>query len=141
MSAKVDYSITKWHYDDEAIEAEKKLIASGFISWQVVVAKSNELQIDFDKKSDKLCHPPNFQGIMRFLMQRFNCKRPLKYKIAKSKGRGNHITIYLPKPIDDMERIAWQAIFASDGKREALNLLRVKRGIKNPILLFQKKEA
>jgi hypothetical protein len=38
-----------------------------------------------------------------------------------------------------VERIAWQAAFGSDPKREALHLLSVSRGELNPILLFMRK--
>jgi hypothetical protein len=66
---------------------------------------------------------------------------PPRVTATKSKGGGTHIVIGLPVEIEDIERVAWQAAFGSDGKREALNILRVKRGIKNPILLYMPKDC
>jgi hypothetical protein len=48
--------------------------------------------------------------------------------------------VHLPNPLTVIERIAWQAAFGSDGKREALCLLSVANGVKNPIVLFQRKD-
>jgi hypothetical protein len=142
VKKKISYEIQPWHYDDELPQAQKKLEESGFADlWEPVVAKTTQLQIDFDRKTEKIGLPPNFKGMMGFLQQRFNLEKHCQYKTTKSKGGGTHIVIDLPVEVDDTERIAWQAAFGSDGKREALNLLRVKREIKNPILLYMPKDT
>jgi hypothetical protein len=130
-----------WDYDDEAVAASKKLEEAGFTEWEVVVAKENILQLDYDKIKPNKC-PPKFKQILGLLAQRFEVKQDeLKYEIHRSKsGKGNHVIIYLPGELSDVERTAWQATFGSDGVREALNLLRIKRNIKNPILLFMRKD-
>lgn len=137
----IEYGKADWYYDDEAQAATIKLEESGFAAdWEVVVAQPDTLQIDWDKKTEHVHVPSNFHQMMGLLVQRFNVSvERLPYQIYKSKGGGNHIVITLPEPMDAIEKIAWQAAFGSDGKREALNLLRVKRNIKNPILLFMAK--
>ena len=138
---KIPYTVEPWFYDDELPQAQKKLEAAGLADlWVPVGAKKNQLQIDVDHKSAKVRLPSNFKGMMGLLQQRFSLQKPLPFRATKSKGQGTHIVINLPIEIDDVERIAWQAAFGSDGKREALNLLRVRRNIKNPILLFMPKE-
>ena len=63
------------------------------------------------------------------------------FTVHESKGGNTHALVRLTVPMDVYERIAWQAAFGSDPKREALHLLSVSRGELNPILLFVKKQA
>lgn len=58
-----------------------------------------------------------------------------------SKSGNEHIVVHLKTPIGASERIAFQAILGSDGKREALNLARIKKqGLGNEaIVLFRPK--
>ena len=138
MSTKVAYK-ADWYYDDEAIAASKKLESAGYEGWEVVVANDYTLQIDYDRVPKDRC-PAKFKAVLSLLGQRFKSKEALTYEIHRSKsGKGNHVIIHIPDPLEDIERIAWQAAFGSDGVREALNLLRIKRHIKNPVLLFMKK--
>ena len=130
-----------WFYDDEAVAAAKKLDDLGFDGWEVVVAEENTLQLDYDRIKPNKC-PPKFKQVLGLLAQRFKVKQEeLKYEIHRSKSdKGNHVIIHLPDKLEEIERIAWQAVFGSDGIREGLNLLRVERHIKNPILLFMRKD-
>ena len=140
MEAPVKYEIGPWYYADEAVAAQKKLdLNPEYSDWTVKVAAPCELQIDFDRKSEKQELPTRFKNCMKLLQQRFNVTEPLPYKMSKSKGMGTHITITLPAAMDDLEKVAWQAVMGSDRIREGLNILRIKRGIKNPILLFARK--
>jgi hypothetical protein len=128
-----------WCYEDEAVAAAKKLESLGFVDWEVVVAKNDTLQIDYDNMSEGKLHP-KFNATLGLLTQRFD-KNNLGYTVHRSKsGTGNHVIVNLPGTMDEVERVAWQAAFGSDGIREALNLPRIKRNIKNPILLFMKKD-
>ena len=61
------------------------------------------------------------------------------FEISESKGGNTHCVLRFKQPLPVVERIAWQAAFGSDLKREALHLLSVKLGDKNPILLFMRK--
>lgn len=128
-----------WFYDDEAVAAAKKLDDGGFLEWEVVVATDYTLQIDYDKMpKDKL--PPKFKQTLALFAQRFKSSE-LTYELHRSKsGTGNHVIIHMPEALEDLERVAWQAAFGSDGVREALNLLRIKRNIKNPVLLYMRKD-
>ena len=141
MKSKNYDQLPDWYYDDESVAASKKLEEMGFIDWEVVVAEDNILQLDYDKIKPNKC-PPKFKQILGLLAQRFDSKQDaLQYEIHRSKSdKGNHVIIHLPGILDEIERITWQAAFGSDGVREALNLLRVKRHIKNPILLFMRKD-
>ena len=65
--------------------------------------------------------------------------RQTYYKASVSKGGNTHVIVHLRSAMDILERIAWQAAFGSDPKREALHLLSVSRGELNPILLFMRK--
>jgi hypothetical protein len=141
MKKSKKYDIGPWHYDDEAVAAQKKLdLKPEYADWTVKVAAPCELQIDFDRKSDKKELPTRFKDCMKLLQQRFSVTEPLPYKLSKSKGGGTHITITLPVPMEDLEKVSWQAVMGSDRIREGLNILRIKRGIKNPILLFARKD-
>lgn len=129
-----------WYYDDEAIAASKKLDDLGFVDWEVVVATDHTLQLDYDKMPVGKC-PAKFKAILGLLKQRFDTNSELKYEIHRSKsGKGNHVIVHLPKALDEVERVAWQAAFGSDGIREALNIMRITRNIKNPVLLFMRKD-
>ena len=130
-----------WYYEDEAEHAAKKLAEQGFEDWEVVVAEENTLQLDYDRVKPNKC-PAKFKQILGLLAQRFGVQQEvLTYEIHRSKSdKGNHVIIHLPDVMDEIERIAWQAAFGSDGVREALNLLRIKRHIKHPVLLFMKKD-
>jgi len=133
--------LVDWYYKDEAEAASLKLQEMGFVDWEVVVAETDTLQLDYDKIKPNKC-PPKFKQILGLLAQRFNVDQEvLTYEIHRSKSdKGNHVIIHLPDKMDEIERVGWQAAFGSDGVREALNLLRVHRNIKNPILLFMKKD-
>ena len=119
---------------DHAAYAAKELVEKGLANWEVVVAEENQLQIDYDSPT----LPDRFFDVLKILQQRFPTAG-LCYSNHRSKGGNQHVLINLPHKIGLYERIAWQAAFGSDCKREALHLLSVSRKEKNPILLFMEK--
>jgi hypothetical protein len=122
---------------DAAVNAARRLQEEGFGSaWEVIVSNDNTLQLDYD--SDSL--PENFASIMSILAQRFP-REQITYAVFNSKsGKHLHTVIHLPAPMPQMERIAWQGAFGSDGKREALILLNIASDVANPVLLFMQKD-
>jgi hypothetical protein len=103
---------------------------------EIVLPKPNQLQLDYD--SPKL--PERFGEALDLLTQAY-CKvrESLVYTVTVSKSGNRHVTIDLPASVSPTERIAWQAIFGSDYKREGLGMMSIVRGIANPSLLIEKK--
>jgi hypothetical protein len=107
--------------------------------WQVVVADDRMLMLDYDQREWDGALPEHFYtvlGIFDAVVGHNNhfCASP-------SKGGNTHCVVHFESPMPIAERIAWQAAFGSDPKREALHLLSVSRDELNPILLFMRKPA
>ena len=128
---------------DHAKAAHKFLEDNGYAEdWQVVVAEDNMLMLDYDGvffdgvffNADPL--PDQFYTVLGILEDMLGTA---SYEESQSKGGNTHVVIYLPVPLPIAERVAWQAAFGSDPKREALHLLSISRGELNPILLFMRK--
>jgi hypothetical protein len=128
--------------NDHAQAAEEFLRQAGFDKqWQVVVADDMVLMLDYDDWAcgnalrDSL--PEQFYVTLSIFGETFGHDN--YYERSVSKGGNTHVVLHLSNPMDVIERIAWQAAFGSDPKREALHLLSVSRGELNPILLFMRK--
>lgn len=125
---------------DHALAAEEFLRQAHFDDWQVVVADDKMLMLDYDTllwEGDSTMLPEQFYvalGIFDSVVGSNNYFVP-----TASKGGNTHVVIHMEKSMPIVERIAWQAAFGSDPKREALHLLSVSRGELNPILLFMRK--
>lgn len=100
---------------------------------EVLVANSNQLQIDYDATEI----PGQFYVVLDILLQHIG--KTFTFEVERSKSGNLHVTINLPFGLPDMQRVAWQAAFGSDGKREALNLLSISRAEYNPILFYKVK--
>ena len=129
--------------NDHALFAEKYLRREHFDDkWQVVVADDKTLMLDYDHNpycsADGDGHlPEQFYvtlGIFDSAVDSNNY-----FAVTASKGGNTHVMVHMEKPMPIVERIAWQAAFGSDPKREALHLLSVSRNELNPILLFMRK--
>jgi hypothetical protein len=129
--------------NDHAQAAEEFLRQAHFDDkWMVVVADDKTLMLDYDHRpyysadGDGLL-PEQFYvtlGIFDSAVGSNNYFVP-----TASKGGNTHCVLHMEKPMPIVERIAWQAAFGSDPKREALHLLSVSAGELNPILLFMRK--
>jgi hypothetical protein len=129
----------------DGVENAKKTLSKEHAKlWEPVAAADMVLQIDYDIVIEHAGIPApvkeRFFETLKLLEQRFDGKRGLTYECSLSRNSRLHVVVHLPNPLTVIERIAWQAAFGSDGKREALCLLSVANGVKNPIVLFQRKD-
>jgi hypothetical protein len=123
--------------NDHAQAGEAYLKTWHFDDWQVVVADDKTLMLDYDNKPYDGTLPEQFYttlGIFDEVVGSDNY-----FVCSASKGGNTHCVIHISNPLPIVERIAWQAAFGSDPKREALHLLSVSRDELNPILLFMRK--
>jgi hypothetical protein len=104
--------------------------------FEVVVAEGNQLMLDYDTTT----LPVQFQVAMDILKQTVNTAEDLPFELSVSKSGNLHVIVTLPYSMGDTKRIAWQAAFGSDPKREALHLLSIARHELNPILLYNRKK-
>ena len=123
---------------DHATAAQAYLVAKGFTDWEVVLPDDKMLMLDYDDKMYDGTLPEVFYQTLAILEQAQDYARTY-FVITESKGGNTHCIVHLDSPMTVTERIAWQAAFGSDRKREALHLLSVALGDKNPILLFMRK--
>ena len=103
----------------------------------IVEPKPNELQLDLDSDRAIKAYGAQYNILKRGgLTKGWRCKM----RTSKSGKTRVHITITMPKRIDDLRRVAFQACLGSDLKREAFNLCRVINGNKYPIVFFEKEK-
>lgn len=127
-------SITRW--SDNAVKAAEALVARNKPDLEVVVGSQSQLMIDYDQ--DEMPEE-RLQSALSFLRTRVG-KGELVYRTYRSgSGKHWHVLVQMPVEMNDTERTAWQLIFGSDYKRDALGLTSIARHVKNPILLFMKK--
>jgi hypothetical protein len=69
-----------------------------------------------------------------------NNPRTASYRRLKSRSGRIHVVISLSWDMPQAERIAWQAAFGSDFRREALSLAYAALGQMSPVLLYSRKE-
>jgi hypothetical protein len=124
--------------NDHAQAAELWLNEHDFADdWCVVVADDKMLMLDYDDRPYNGTLPEQFYvtlGIFDEVVGHDNY-----FASFASKGGNTHAVLHISNPMPIVERIAWQAAFGSDPKREALHLRSVSRGELNPILLFMRK--
>jgi hypothetical protein len=124
---------------DHATAAAAYLVAKGYADkWQVVLPEEKMLMLDYDEKKFDGYLPDQFYRTLVILEQALE-SYGLYFTCTESKGGNTHCLVHLPSTMPTVERIAWQAAFGSDPKREALHLLSLVRGELNPILLFMRK--
>lgn len=126
---------------DHAEYARRWLSDSDFIfDFEVVVAEKNQLMLDYDSTTI----PQQFEVALDILKQALAAEgvddKRVTYDVSESKSGNVHVIINLPIPMHATKRVAWQAAFGSDPKREALHLLSIARREKNPILLYNRKK-
>jgi hypothetical protein len=123
---------------DHALAAEEFLRQAHFDDkWMVVLADDNTLMLDYDHRPYDATLPEQFYVALGILEEALH--EDQFFTVHESKGGNTHAKVVLTTPLPIVERIAWQAAFGSDPKREALHLLSVSRGELNPILLFMRK--
>jgi hypothetical protein len=122
---------------DHATAARAYLVAKGFTDWEVVIADDHTLMLDYDHRPYDGTLPEQFYATLGIFDQVVGSDNYFEH--TASKGGNTHCVIHSSVALPIVERIAWQAAFGSDPKREALHLLSVSRGELNPILLFMRK--
>jgi hypothetical protein len=145
---------------DHASHCEKWLRESGLdADWKVEVATDRTLQLDFDVPFE-CSSPQSFYSTLEIFRRMLspvtdkisittaedrakypeNNPRTASYRKLRSKGGRQHVIIALSWDMPQTERIAWQAAFGSDNKREALSLVYASHGQMAPVLLYSRKE-
>jgi len=123
---------------DHALFAEAYLRQTGMDDqWQVVVADDKTLMLDYDNRPYDGTLPEQFYSTLGIFDQVVGSDNYFTH--TASKGGNTHVVINMSVALTIAERIAWQAAFGSDPKREALHLLSVSRDELNPILLYMRK--
>jgi hypothetical protein len=136
-------------FHDHAGHCEKWLKDAGLDNdWKVEAATDRTIQLDFDVPFE-CSFPQAFYSTLdifrRMLTADINRpadaqNRTASYRKLRSKGGRQHVIIELSWDMPQTERIAWQAAFGSDNKREALSLLYAAHGQMAPVLLYSRKE-
>ena len=124
--------------NDHAQAAEEFLRQAHFDDWMVVVADDKTLMLDYDQQSYDGMLPEQLYVTLGIFGDVFGYDN-YYYESSASKGGNTHVVVHMKFALPIVERIAWQAAFGSDLKREALHLLSVSLGELNPILLFMRK--
>ena len=114
-------------------QLEKKKEKYNNPNLEIEFAASNQLQLDYDFKEI----PSQFHEALKFLKIRCKNEKFSWKEQTSASGEHLHVIITMPIEMDVMERIAWQAIFGSDIKRESLNIVSFNEGNKTPVLLFK----
>ena len=104
-------------------------------SWEVVLADDTMLLLDYDTPYI----PNQFLRTLDILNEAMGF-REQKWKAYKSRSGNTHVIVKLSQYLPVDQRIAWQAAFGSDLKREALHLLSNKRGDRNTMMLVMRKD-
>ena len=119
---------------DHAAHVRQELAQAGEDAlWEVVLDNETTLLLDYDSPAA----PAQFFTVLSIIQQVHN---PCSYRCYKSRSGNTHVIVRLPAPMTALERIAWQAAFGSDCKREALYLNRITIGDTNINLLVMRKD-
>lgn len=118
--------------EDATVLAAVSLAKKNNPDYEIVVAKEDQLQIDYD-----VSDIPKHFYIVLDMMERAGIAGGHAWE--KSASGNVHCVVQLKAPMSEVERVAWQAAFGSDPMREALTLMRIRRGVKNSILLRKDK--
>lgn len=100
---------------------------------RVVLPGQQELQIDLDSAEAWETFLARWQGFME-------PNYPAAGYVAAPSRSGlpkRHVTVTMPFPVTEAERIAWQAALGSDWLRELLSLRRLNNGWEHPTLFAE----
>jgi hypothetical protein len=129
---------------DHVVKVTEWLKATGMdAEWEIVVAKPNQLLLDYDIPFKKF-YPVAFETAMKTMEEAYNLSySDIGIQWTESKSGNRHGIITFPDRVQfsPMEAAAWQAAAGSDPKREALHIKSVVLGSKNPNLLIERKKV
>lgn len=100
---------------------------------RVVLPKPNELFIDIDSARAL----EDFEEASAILGDEFPGWTFVRAPSASGKKDHFHITVTLPRPVTELERICLQAALGSDRKRELLAFIAHRRGYATPTVFFE----
>lgn len=126
---------TKWGdpcYEENSEEFIERMEDQGY---EIIYPAPNELLIDLDTEEDW----KNFKSHFYRLRNEFP---EMKFKDYPSKSGlpRRHVRVTMPFQMDNLERIAWQAVLCSDPVRELLSMIRWKAGYNHPTLFCEPKK-
>lgn len=101
------------------------------------VAGESELFIDIDSDVDFA----RFQHVWPIFAEHFGDKSQPVITPSKSGGEKRHVVVGLKSPQPLLVRIALQAAMESDGRREAISVLRALAGEPNVVVFFEPRSA
>jgi hypothetical protein len=114
-------------YPDDTDAVIAQAVADGFV---VTIAAGSVLQVDIDSDADYMA----FQSLWGMFADITGGQ--VKLIVPSRSGLPKrHITITLPYEVDDITRLALQAILRSDPRRELFGYRRVRDGIA-PVTVF-----
>lgn len=129
---------------DHAAWATEWLKRNDFPDWEVVIASERQIMIDYDTVGSDMELPEQFFTTLGILGQVYvpegEAPTVMHWERFASKGGNTHVIVTLPYDLNVTRRVAWQAAFGSDPKREALCLPSIARNDLNPVLLYMKKK-
>lgn len=105
---------------------------------KIVLPEPNQLFVDIDSQATY----EHFINVGMKHLRRIYPDAGLRIKVSPSEEPWHyHATVTLPEPIEnDITRIALQAMLGSDPVRELLSWERLVRGLRVPVLFFEKLE-
>jgi hypothetical protein len=110
-------------------DVEEVAAARGCYVWD---SDDKMLQLDIDSEADL-----EFALMQIERMQAHDVYQVREVQVLLSQNDRWHIVVFLWESVEVQERIALQAAMGSDRVRELLNLIRIRKGVKNPVRLFR----
>lgn len=128
--------------NDHQIHVQAMLDSEGRTDLYVVLPEPGQLQIDYDSPE---IPQERFDKSLDLLAQAYlevDGTTFIDIEIRPSKSGNRHALLTVPGIVfTAVERVAWQAVFGSDLQREGLSLVSISRGLKNPSLSIEVKDA
>jgi hypothetical protein len=145
--------------EDHPSFCQKKLVEMGIDKeYFIDVATDRTIQLDYDIPYEQIL-PQQFADVLDIFRRVLspndgkistateedrklpeNRPRTAFYRHLKSRNGRTHVVISLSWDMPQAERIAWQAAFGSDFRREALSLAYAALGQHDPVLLYSRNE-
>lgn len=116
-----------------ASKKELRFVNSNLVS---IPAKPNEIQIDIDSRRDLQFHHRQWKAFRKALeIAGFS---GWTRRIKRSRNGNWHISVYMPfDTLSHVSSIGIAAVLGSDRVRELMNLSRVMRGSRHPVVFFE----
>jgi hypothetical protein len=106
-------------------------------NYEIRTPAANELLIDIDSETDFAVLKAHLDTFHTYVAR----VNGVTLTPSKSGAEGKwHAVVVLERAIGDETRVLYQAVLGSDRKRELLSIARIRCGIDDPILFFEKKE-